>query len=327
MASWVTCLLLCAQPVQPPTPPRVPLAADIVIEPQDYLLHLYGAIGSAHLEDLVLDRILEREVAASDLERAAADVKAALADPDATARRLLERRIAEEHGGDRDAYRRSLAVAQVTEAEDLWSMRQRALRQYRIAALVQQHRTDDARALRRLFDDRYGVDGLRVRVRHVFLSFGAERARARAAGQEATEADLEAAVRARAEALWREHVEGAAFADLVAKGHDDPHAREEARDPATREAAGAIAGYNFQEFGPELADLVRAMRPGDVRGPLRSSHGYHIVRLDHAERTQFADVEDELRAAWHAQPPSLAETRLLRERLFEKYRVAAALAR
>lgn len=328
MISLLAIAASCAQTLAPPVlPARIELPSGVAVTGDDYLRHLYATIGSARLRELLLDRVLEKEVIAVDLAQVATSTAATLRDPDASARALIATRIAERHRGKRADYLAALATIGVTPAEDLWAARLEALRQARIAALVQSRRQPDAARLRRVFDEHYGVDGLRVVVRHVFQSFGAERHKAQQAKQEVSDADIEETVRKRVAALMALHDKGTPFHLLVARGSEDPKGRALALDPKTQDRAGEIEGYNFQHFGPEFSDAVRAMQPGEVRGPLRTSHGYHIVRLESATRTQFADVEPALRELLRQEPPSLAESRELEEQLAAAHGIDAALRR
>jgi len=329
MLALLAAAVACQAPaLAPPRPPeRIALPGGIAVTAADYLDHLYAAIGSARLRELLLDRVLARAVERIDPATLAPATAQALADPDAHARALRDARIAERHGGSRAAFRAHLAAIGITEDEDLWATRVDGLREARIAALVQAAREPTPARLRRVFEEHYGVDGLRVVVRHVFQSFGAERHRLAQAGGTPDEETVAENVRRRMAALMALHENGTPFHLLVARGSEDPRGRALALDPAHAHRAGEIEGYNFQHFGPEFADAVRAMQPGDVRGPLRTSHGWHIVRLESVTRTEFADVEEKVRELLRNEPPSLAERRELLARLAAEYGVDAALAR
>lgn len=329
MLLLLTTCLACQPPaLNAPSPPaRIELAAGIVVTADDYLRHLYASIGSARLRELLLDRALAHAVAALATISAAPEVTATLHDPDARARQAVNERIRSDYGGDPAAYRTTLAAVGITEAEDLWATRSIVLRDARIAALVQSDRQATPERLHRLFDTHYGVDGLQVVVRQVFQSFGAERNKAREARLTLSDAEIEENVRKRVAALMTLHAKGTPFHLLVARGSEDPKGRALALDAATQDRAGEIEGYNFQHFGPEFADAVRAMQPGEVRGPVRTSHGYHIIKLESAVHTEFEDVEPRLRELLRLEPPSLAEQRLLLERISARYGIDAALRR
>lgn len=329
---------LACQPEPPPAPPsaspsapsppaRIELAHGLVVTGDEYLHHLYATIGSARLRELLLDRALADAAARLDQKDLTDEVAAILRDPDASARRTLATRVRSDYGGDARAYRTTLAAIGMTEAEDLWATRLSDLREARVAALVQAAREPTPARLRRVFDETYGVDGLRVTVRQVFQSFGAERNKAREARLTPSDAEIEETVRKRMAALMVLHEKGTPFHLLVARGSEDPKGRALALTPEGQARAGQIEGYNFQHFGPEFADAVRDMHEGEVRGPVRTSHGYHIIALDKVVRTRFEDVEPRLRELLKQEPPSLAERRELLDDLSQRYGIEAALRR
>src|SRR5690606_1443282 len=139
MLALLAAAVACQAPaLAPPRPPeRIALPGGIAVTAADYLDHLYAAIGSARLRELLLDRVLARAVERIDPATLAPATAQALADPDAHARALRDARIAERHGGSRAAFRAHLAAIGITEDEDLWATRVDGLREARIAALVQ----------------------------------------------------------------------------------------------------------------------------------------------------------------------------------------------
>ena len=312
------------------TRPSVPLlhtATGITISRAEYLEHLLATYGHARLEELAFDRILELEVRALPKEHLAPQVHRALEAPEVVARERRAERVRMEFDGDGAAEVAANATLGFTAAQALAAEQLAVLREARITALVQAGRSEDDKSLRRIFDERYGVDGTRVVVRHVYQSFGAIAAEFRTRHVEAPASRVEAICQERVAALWQQHESGTAFEDLVAMGSDDPQARRMAVSATERQLAGIIPDYNFQHFGVEFAAAVRAMRPGEVRGPLKTTHGYHIVKLDSAVKTEFAAVLPELRELLRAAPPSLEEQRKLRERLAKQHGLAAALPR
>lgn len=327
MIGLLSALALAQPPVIVEDPVLARAGRGLTVTRTEYLEYLFAVFGRSRLEELLLDRAMERELRRTDLTGIDPEVRAGLADPEARTELALREIIASDYGGDAQAYAAALRRQGRSPAEARRALRLQVLREDRITALVQARRTADERALRRLFDRVHGVDGLRVRVRHLFVSFHAERQRLAARGEPRPipEVRVEAAARARAERLAAAYRAGESFEELVARGSDDPLARQLARDPARRKEAGEIPGYNFQAFGSAFAAAVRAMRPGEVRGPVRSSHGYHLIQLVTAVRTRFEDVREELRRRLRREPATLAERRRLREWLIREYGIDEAL--
>lgn len=114
----------------------------------------------------------------------------------------------------------------------------------------------------------------RRRARHILIESGAD----------------EAAARAKAEKLASEAKGGADFAALAAANSDDPGSKGQGGDLgwATRES-----------FVAPFADALFAMNAGEIRGPVKTQFGYHVIQLEAIEpgsQRAFEDVRDELEA-------------------------------
>jgi peptidyl-prolyl cis-trans isomerase D len=119
--------------------------------------------------------------------------------------------------------------------------------------------------------ERYTQPGRR-RARHILVGAGAD----------------EAAAEARARAAYDRARSGEDFAAL---------ARELSDDPGSREAGGDLGLAERGDFVAAFADAVWAMKPGEIRGPIRSEFGWHVIRLEEVqpETTRpFEDVRAEL---------------------------------
>jgi peptidyl-prolyl cis-trans isomerase D len=107
---------------------------------------------------------------------------------------------------------------------------------------------------------------------------------------------------------------------LIETGSDDAAAKKKAEDIL----AQVNAGKNFEElakkysqdagsapqggkldfaarnyFDPAFADALFSMKPGEVRGPVKSQYGYHIIRLDEiqpAKGQTFDEARPEIEA-------------------------------
>lgn len=140
--------------------------------------------------------------------------------------------------------------------------------------------TDDA--LRKFYDEvaaeRY-VEPERRRARHVLIEGGGDDAAALAKANE---------VLARARA-------GEDFAKLAADFSDDPGSRTQGGDLgwATREA-----------YVQPFSEALFAMKKGEIRGPVKTQFGYHILRLDEvspARQRPFEEVRAELEADYRTE--------------------------
>ncbi|MBK8974899.1 MAG: peptidyl-prolyl cis-trans isomerase [Planctomycetes bacterium] len=283
------------------------LADGTAVTAAGYRAHLQAVIGDARLEEYVVDLLLEREVERLGPVAVPAAAASVLAAPDAAAITRVRQRVTEQFGGDPARWQRYLQQTGRSESDEFATARVEVLRDARAQILVERRRTPDDALLRRLFEERYGVDGARVSIRHVLFSFAEARARLVAAHPDAPPPD-EAAVDALAQ---REAAQ--AFARLAADAEFDALHPE------------PIPGYVYQRYGVAFADAVRETAVGAVHDPVRSDAGWHLVRVDARIVTRFDDVREELLALARTRPLTLAEWRSLRDDLLDRSGARAAL--
>jgi peptidyl-prolyl cis-trans isomerase D len=128
-------------------------------------------------------------------------------------------------------------------------------------------------ALRKYYDevaaDRFQSPERR-RARHILIEAGTD----------------DAAAKARAEALAERARAGEDFAALAAQNSDDPGSKGQGGDLgwATRES-----------FVAPFADALFSMEKGEIRGPVQTQFGYHVIKLDDVEASHLRSF-DEVRA-------------------------------
>lgn len=223
---------------------------------------------------------LKLTVTEADLERAVADVM----EKNSLTREELEQALAQE-GQTLNAYKYKIVKPQL--------LRLRVINvQVRSRVSVSD---DEVRALYQKNMRALGVE-TKVRARHIFLQVPAE----------ATPKD-EARVKARAEELLARIRGGADFATL---------AREVSQDPVTRRDGGDLGTFARGTLPSNIEEVVFAMKKNDVRGPLRTDRGYHLVQLLEREESSarsFDEVKDELQNTLYAQKMEKATTAWLAE--------------
>ncbi|MCB9881314.1 MAG: peptidyl-prolyl cis-trans isomerase [Planctomycetes bacterium] len=195
-----------------------------------------------------------------------------------------------------------------------------ALRKLRIDAIVKHDRGDDRRAVEALFEQRYGKDGERVVVEQVFVSLAATRERATREADERANLDddtIRRLARERASSLAA-RASAAGYDSIIAES-DDRTTRRLLRDPATRDRAAIVAGYDYRRFGEAFARAVRELVPGQHSGPVESTTGWHIVRLVSRTCTKFEDVAADLLAEVLRRQATPREVQALRKRLFDEH--------
>lgn len=99
--------------------------------------------------------------------------------------------------------------------------------------------------------------------------------------------------------------EAAALGERIRAGEDLAElARELSDDPSTRADGGDLGYVTRSALPPEVAEVVFEMKVGEVRGPIYSDEGAHIVRvLDRkaSEARPFEEIKEELRRQLHQQ--------------------------
>ena len=104
------------------------------------------------------------------------------------------------------------------------------------------------------------VEGEQARARHVLI-----RVAPNASAEERAEADLKAqqvATQARG---------GLDFAELAAASSDDP---------ATRGTGGDLGWFGRGRMVPEFEEAVFGAQPGEIVGPVQSTYGYHVIKVE-----------------------------------------------
>jgi hypothetical protein len=266
-----------------------------------YKDYLWAVEGTTALDDFLHHELVARAAAAAgfavdeatlDADFAPFWAKTCAQDPGGESAVLA--RLAEQGRTVADV-KRSFRVARRLElGEDFLSRRTRVI---------------DAAAIATRFDREYGKGGVKVELAHLFLNRAAMRAELAGRGVPAAELgidrlDRELAGRA-AELVVR----------LGAGESFDAVAREASHDQSTRASGGVIADYNYDRFGEELAQAVRAAEVGVPFGPVRGAAGLHIGLVKSRVVTQLADVRDELIQKIAKDPASSRERMELRHKL------------
>jgi peptidyl-prolyl cis-trans isomerase D len=100
----------------------------------------------------------------------------------------------------------------------------------------------------------------------------------------------DAAARARAEALAERARGGEDFAALAAQNSDDPGSKGQ---------GGDLGWATRDSFVAPFADAMFTMAAGEIRGPVKTQFGYHLIKLEEIEsghQRSFEEVRDELDA-------------------------------
>ncbi|HVG36576.1 MAG TPA: peptidylprolyl isomerase, partial [Thermoplasmata archaeon] len=80
----------------------------------------------------------------------------------------------------------------------------------------------------------------------------------------------DAKARAKAEALTARAKAGEDFAKLATENTDDPNGKEN---------GGQLPPFGHGQMVPEFEKAAFDMKPGEIRGPVKTSYGYHVIKL------------------------------------------------
>jgi peptidyl-prolyl cis-trans isomerase D len=124
-------------------------------------------------------------------------------------------------------------------------------------------------SLRKFYDENTARNETpeRRKARHILVESGAD----------------DAAARKEAEALYARAKKGDDFARL---------AREHSDDPGSKEAGGDLGWSTREAYVKEFADALFDMEKGEIRGPVRTQFGYHILQLEDVETPQVRTFEE-----------------------------------
>jgi peptidyl-prolyl cis-trans isomerase SurA len=98
-----------------------------------------------------------------------------------------------------------------------------------------------------------------------------------------------ARARATAESVRRKVIAGAPFDSL---------AREFSQDPTTRDSGGRLGDFLTAALTPPFDKVVAAMDSGEVSEPVKSEHGYHIIKvlaLQPEKMLSYLEMQDNIR--------------------------------
>jgi peptidyl-prolyl cis-trans isomerase SurA len=156
----------------------------------------------------------------------------------------------------------------------------RQLLRYRVLNIAVGSRVNISDEEVKAYYDRHLKDSANVQVRasHVFISI-----------PEGADATTVKDKQAQAQKILERAQAGEDFAKL---------ARELSDDAATR-AEGGDLGYFGKDMLPKaIEEMVFAMKPGEIRGPVRADRGFHVIKLiDRKTKDQkpFDEVKDDIR--------------------------------
>lgn len=269
---------------------------------QTYLDYLYQRFGKRGVREMIGDILVEQEATRYGITVDEAEVVKLADEREAGMRRGMDEKgflsNLQQNGQDYGMFRNSV------EAE--------IRNELRLSALVMKTRAATDEKIAQLFDRKYGLGGVRMRVRHVVAMPNILRAEAVRAGAEPNSIDMEALranARERAEQARQRLAGGEDFAAV---------ATELSHDRVTKDRGGEIQNYNGRLYGPNFRAALDSMQPGQISPVVESGAGYHVLELLERTETRLIDVRDELIDEILSAQPNFQEMTSLRNSLIDK---------
>jgi peptidyl-prolyl cis-trans isomerase D len=96
--------------------------------------------------------------------------------------------------------------------------------------------------------------------------------------------EASAAARAKAEALAaKAKAPGADFAKLASENTDDPSGKT---------TGGKLPPFSHGQMVPEFEEAAFSMAPGEIRGPIKTQFGYHIIKVESKTPARTRSLEE-----------------------------------
>ena len=76
-------------------------------------------------------------------------------------------------------------------------------------------------------------------------------------------------------------------------------ARDYSKDPGSAKQGGDLGYFSRDKMVKEFSDAAFAMKKGEVSGPVKSSFGYHIIKVEDSRKLSaptFSELKDQLKA-------------------------------
>lgn len=230
---------------------------------EDYKQALYERYGSIYLETYIEDQLLEEQARKAGVQLSQAEV-------DKMVQQEIDRLQTSRFGGSETAMRTALRENGTTLEAWRVELAARNRRKLLLDALVQHARTADSPAVKRKFEQQYGEEGLKIRLRHVLVSDKVLNTRFYDRAE--FEKDLPQVhkdYQALGQELLKKLEGGADFAKLAQEHSDD----------FTASRGGALGGSWKSRFGDAFDKAVDQLQPGQTSGLIQGSRGYHILQV------------------------------------------------
>ncbi len=278
---------------------------DTLVQKSDYLDFLYLRLGKRPVEEYVADLLVQEEAKAYGISLSDAQLEEMASEREKTEREALQ------EGEFLDRLRREgkdLAMYRALIREEL-------RREYLTGELVRATRVVTDERLHQEFEREYGLEGLKLKVRHVLVMpnvLRADRIRAGAKPNEIDVNQLKGEARELAEAARQRLADGEDFAAVAASA---------SHDRVTRDDGGELRNYNGRLYGPAFRGAVEGLEVGGLSAVVETGAGYHVIQLVSRTETKLEDVRADLTQAILESEPTWQERSALVQSLRGKAKI------
>ncbi len=287
----------------PPLPPGVVarLNGD-EISRADYMEYLYDRFGKRGVRDMIGEMLVEKEAARYGITVDPLEVD-----------RLTEERLAASRGqADEAAFIENLRRNGQSLAMHREALRREIGQDQLLRGLVRKTRVATDDRIAQFFERKYGISGVRLRVRHILVMPNILRADLVRGGTQPADIDM-AALKDQARQICTD-----ARARLLAGEDFATVAADLSHDRVTKEKGGEIQNYNGRLYGPAFRSALDQIEIGQVSAVVESGAGFHVVELLERTATRIEEVLDEITAEILAAEPTYQEMAGLRNSLVEQ---------
>jgi peptidyl-prolyl cis-trans isomerase SurA len=229
---------------------------------------LYERYAENHLEAFVEDELVRAKAKEMGI---AEDSKEVDAEVDKSVGTLLKTRF----GGSETALRNAMIQRNMTLEGWKKELRAKASRQNLIGQMIKSTRTAESPAVKKKFDQKYGEDGKKYRVRHILISTKVINSRFYPKSDYTAEKPgVENEAKELGKRLLVELTGGADFA-VLAKEHSDDF---------TSNRGGSLGEAWKGRFGKAFDETVVRMAVGKVSGLIRGRRGFHVMEVTKVNR-------------------------------------------
>ena len=224
---------------------------------------LYTAFAENHLEAFIEDELVNAQAKKMGVQP---DKDAIDKEVQKSVDTLLKTRF----GGSEDALRRALIERNMSLEGWKKDLRAKARRTNLIDLMIKKTRDGDSPSVLKKFEQKYGEDGKKYRVRHILISSKVINTRFYPKSQYETEkAQIEADLKEQGKKLLTQLNSGADFEALAKANSDD----------FTASRGGSLGEAWKGRFGTEFDSTVNRLAIGQTSGLVKGRRGFHIIEV------------------------------------------------